>query len=212
MSDARASGSNEAEVRQWAARIKSDGSLGDWESDLTSHANGLDLLRALAAHEDPLVRGWAGWAAIKAFGTAGSALALALTRDRDADVREAAREDLLELDPSVADRFRGEWHGTLRKGKDRFGEDAAAMWNLVRHPDADTAEVLRSYGLRNIAAGTEGRIPIALADFLDDPSSIARRVSAHDHDWMPWLVRVAVRLPIDDVRIVLERAREQAAA
>jgi hypothetical protein len=34
-------------------------------------------------------------------------------------------------------------------------------------------------------------MPNVLADYIEDPRSLARRITQHDHEWMFWLVEAA---------------------
>jgi hypothetical protein len=77
------------------------------------------------------------------------------------------------------------------------GPGGAAMWRLVRLRDRESAAVFRVFANKQEHGPYyDHRMPMVLADYLDDPDSIVRRIKSHDHEWMLWLVLAAARLGV----------------
>lgn len=191
---------NPNEVEAWARRVQAyDGAdayrdiLAELRSD---RAYAAALFDRLAEHRDPIVRAWAGTAAREIYGRDGVPLLLRLTEDRDADVRDSARQDLVEIDPEFIRQMLPSLRHVLQRGKDPFGEDKAAMWRVARLRDPDSVQILRDYASRNDPRHYAHRMPSVLAAYIEDPASVAERIRRHDHDWMLWLVDAASLLPV----------------
>ena len=191
---------NQKDVDSWARRVQAyEGAdayrdiLAELRSD---QAYAMALFDRLAEHRDPIVRAWAGTAAKEIYGRDSVPLLLRLTEDRDADVRDSAREDLIEIDPEFLRQMLPSLRRVLKRGKDPFGEDKAAMWRVARLRDAESVPILRDYASRNDPGHYAHRMPLVLAAYIEDPASVAERIKHHDHDWMFWLVDAASLLPV----------------
>jgi hypothetical protein len=152
------------------------------------------VLEQLAGHRDPVVRAWAGTAAKDVFGDEAVPLLTRLMRDRDADVRDVAREDLIALDPMFEQTLLPAMRKVLQRRKDPWGEDKAAMWRVARLRDRESASILRDYANHFESRHYHHRMPLVLAAYIEDPTSLARRIREHDHDSMFWLLEAARRL------------------
>jgi hypothetical protein len=190
------------EVEAWASRVQAYEGATAYRRILTELSVDRDyaaaLLERLADHRDPIVRSWAGTAAMEILGRGAVPLLFRLTNDRDGDVRDGAREDLIAIDPDFVQQMLPSLRQVLKRGKDPFGEDKAAMWRLARLRDPESVSILREYASRNDPRDYAYRMPLVLADYIEDPTSIARRIRDHDHEWMFWLVDAASLLPVPD--------------
>lgn len=191
---------SQKEVDAWARRIRAyEGAdahrdiLAELRSD---QAYATVLFDRLAEHRDPIVRAWAGTAAKEIYGSHSVPLLLGLTEDRDADVRDSARQDLIEVDPEFLRQILPSLRRVLERGKDPFGEDKAAMWRVARLRDPESMPILRDYASRSDPRHYAHRMPLVLAAYIEDPTSVAERIRHHDHDWMFWLVEAASLLPV----------------
>lgn len=71
------------------------------------------------------------------------------------------------------------------------------MWQLAMARDRHSVPILRGYAERQSSQRySPYRTPTILADYIEDPSSILRRIREHDHDWMWWLWEAATMLEI----------------
>jgi hypothetical protein len=190
------------EIESWARRALEDRGARGHGEDLAELVRdpdrGLAILSALGNHPDRDVRGWAGALASLAFGPAAVPLLKRLVNDPDADNRDAARQDLESIDPAFLLVMLPDLRSVLLHRRDKWGEDRAAMWRVARVRDTASVEILRRYAQHYPSTDYHHRMPLVLADYIEDPERIADRIRAHDHDWMFWLVEAAARLPVPD--------------
>lgn len=71
-----------------------------------------------------------------------------------------------------------------------------AMWGAARLLDRESVPLLREFALRRDLSAYTRKMALALADYIEDPPSICRRIREHDHDSMFWLVEAASILQI----------------
>jgi hypothetical protein len=146
-------------------------------------------LSELSDHPSFEVRSWVPRAARLALGQEGLTIIKRATHDRDPDIRDAAIEELVALDPREADFLVPELRRRLRSG-DTY-EPVAAMWTLAQigAKDAlgDVEEVARSADRPWHRKAAE----IAVLALRGDGEEIARRIRDHDHDSVPWLAEAA---------------------
>ncbi len=191
---------NPNEVDAWARRVQTYRDAEAYRDILAElsrdQAHAMALFDHLVQHRDPIVRAWAGTAAKELYGRGSAPLLLRLTEDREADVRDSAREDLVEIDPEFSRQMLPSLRRVLKRGKDPFGEDKAAMWRVARLRDPESAQILRDYASRKDSRHYAHRMPMVLAAYIEDPALVAERIRAHDHDWMFWLVEAASLLPV----------------
>lgn len=188
------------EVDAWAERILTyEGEEGhrtliaELESDREfAHV----LLDQLGQHRETVVRMWAADTAKALFGLDAISFLTRLTKDSHPDVRDVAREDLIDLDPALEEAMLPKLRKVLERAKDPWGEDRAAMWRVARLRDQASVPILRAYGARHDPRYYHHRMPLVLADYIEDPPSIPRRIGEHDHDWMWWLWEAAKLLDI----------------
>lgn len=197
-------------VEAWARRIRGYESEAEYHALLaelrSDPAFAAALLDRLAEHRDPIVRGWAGTAARLLFGGEAVPLLTRLLEDRDPDIRDGARDDLVAIDPMFERTFLPTYRRILGRRADPWGEDQRAMYHLARARDPEAVPLLRAYAAHYDARYWHNRTPLVLADYIEDPGSVARRILAHDHDFMFWLVDAAMILGIEDARETLEAA------
>lgn len=169
------------DVAAWAKRVKS------YDGD-TEHRQILDqlaidpsatlaLLDALTGHADPIVRSWAGTTAAEVLGADAIPLLHRLRADRDSDVRDSAREDLIGLDPTFLQTLLPDYRRALRRRKDPWGADATAMFAVARARDREAIPLLRDYAAQYEARYWHNRMPLVLADYIEDPTSVTQRTA-----------------------------------
>jgi hypothetical protein len=194
----------------WARRIRSyEGEVAYRELIITLKAdppNASLLLDRLAELPDPVVRAWAGTAAVEVLGQDAIPLLTRLQRDRDPDVRDVARQDLVAIDPAFERSFFPQYRRALRRRADPWGEDRVAMHTLSRARDPEAAPLLREYAAHYEPRYWHNRMPLVLADYIEDPESVTRRIRDHDHDFMYWLVEATAMLDIPDAEDALTEA------
>lgn len=91
------------------------------------------VLDELSRHESARVRVWVPGAAARILGEGGVRLVLSMTRDREDDVREAAVEALLALDPQAARTIAPDLRRRLHSGD--VGQRIGAAWALAELGD-----------------------------------------------------------------------------
>jgi len=155
---------------------------------------GLAALTALSEHSSQVVRVWAGGVARKEFGRDAVPLLLAMATNRFAETRDFAMQDLEAIDPELLRPFIPEMRRTFRRSKDLYGPGGAAMWRLVRLGDRESAALFREFAAKRDAGRYDHRMPLLLADYLEDPTSLVRRIRAHHHAWLLWLAKAVASL------------------
>jgi hypothetical protein len=197
-------------VDAWARRVltyEGEAAYRQLLEELTANrAAARDLLERLASFRDPIVRAWAGSAAVAVLGRDAIPLVARLLKDRDADVRAIAQEDLVGLDPDFEHTFLPDYRRALKRRKAPWGGDRKAMFALARARDADAVPLLRQYASHYEPPYWHNRMPLVLADYIEDPTSVSRRIRDHDHAFMFWLVDASAILGIDDA----EKAKAEA--
>lgn len=197
----------------WAHRILAYESAPEYRQLLdelaASPTKAQELLAGLAQFRDPVVRAWAGSAAKEVFGREAVPLLTRLLKDRDPDVRDGARQDLVELDPGFESTFFPDYRRALRGRKDPWGEDRSAMFHLARARDPEAVALLRDYASHYESRYWHNRMPLVLADYIEDPTSVMRRIRNHDHEFMFWLVLATVVLDIADAQVGLVEALDR---
>jgi hypothetical protein len=84
------------------------------------------------------------------------------------------------------------------------------MYRLARFRDAPSADLFRAFAAKQDPPWFAHRMPIVLADYIEDPASVPRRIRGHDHDWMFWLAEAASLLDIEDGEPALSVCAETA--
>jgi hypothetical protein len=152
-------------------------------------AQAKDVFDELASAGRFFVRQWVALEAPAILGRRAVPLLLRLTRDRHEDVRMDAVNELVELDREAAAQLAPALRRQLRS-RDVY-EPIVAMRALMLVGDTEDADEMRraaaesDYPFHRLAAGA-----YALALEGDD-EELARRIEAHQHDAMPWLVVAA---------------------
>jgi len=205
---------NSNDVSEWARRIQDYEGQEAYQALLSElradSVFAFALLDRLAEHQDPVVRMWAGDAEKEIFGRDAVPLLLRLSKDSNPDVRDSARETLIEIDPDFLQAMLPSLRKVLKQRKDLFGEDRAAMWRVAKVRDQESVPLLRAYA--KSYEGQHGgrhygyRMPLVLADYIETPPVIAERIRAHDHDFMYWLVMAASVLPVPGAAEAFEYA------
>lgn len=119
-----------------------------------------------------------------------------VSKDSHAEVRNAARTHLLSLDPASGLKLASGLVRVLERAESGSGETDLAIWTLAWLGDPDGASALRRFAGRFPTNYFEHRMALVLAESIERPDSVARRIREHDHDWMFWLVEAATLLPI----------------
>jgi hypothetical protein len=168
------------------------------------------ILDELSRHKNVDVRSWVGWATPQVLGDGGVYVLMGLTRDRDPAVRDAAIDELVELDPDAARRL---LPGLRRRLRSRDAhEPVAAMWTLAELGDRGSLPAIR-----RIAAGEgldypfQARVAEVVCLVLEErEDEIVRRMRAHDHGQMQSLATAARVLGTDAARSALEQCAAEA--
>ena len=148
------------------------------------------ILVELAHHRDPQVRGWASWGAASVLGRDAVPLLLALARDRDADVRDIAVTDLLDVDPTALEILVPSLRKQLRS-KDYYAPISAA-WTLARLGDSGSADAIEELSRDDTRDLWQRLATSVIVTLLREGSSgVVTRVRAHEHGSMQWLVTAA---------------------
>jgi hypothetical protein len=186
------------EVEAFAARVKRAWNRPAYErlrADLRSRPDrGKALLEALTRHRSQEVCVWAAGVARHDLGPDAIPILVSMAHDRRTATRDAAMQDLEAIDPELLRPFVPDMRHIFNRSKDLNSEGRAAMWRLARLRDAESAELFRRYAESRNPASYDHRMPMVLADYVEDPTSLVRRLKAHDHDWTFWVARAAKSL------------------
>lgn len=195
------------EAVAFASRVKRARTASSYRrlaDDLASRPDhGVAMLQALMLQPSRDVRGWSANTARRELGADAVPLLVELARSRRIGDREDALQQLGAIDLELVRPFIPELRRMVRGDKDLSGPGKAAMWNLARLRDGESAELFRSVAAKFDDDWYKHRMPLVLADYLDDRSSIVRRISAHDHDWMFWIAEAARLLDPPDAEPAL---------
>jgi hypothetical protein len=163
------------------------------------------ILDELSRHDSVDVRAWVAWATPQVLGDGGSFVLMGLARDRDREVRDAATEELVALDPDAAGRLVPALRRRLRSHEAR--ESVTAMWTLAELRDRDSAPAIRRIAeTPDLEHAFHARVAEVVCLVLDDrEDEVLWRLRAHDHDYMPWLATAARVLGTDAARSALEQ-------
>jgi hypothetical protein len=129
-----------------------------------------------------------------------------LMDDASGDVRDSARQDLIAIDPAQEERLLPTLRRILRRRTDPWGEDRAAMWRVARLRDRASVPILRAYATASQPPHYHHRMSLVLADYIEDPSSVAVRIASHDHECMFWLLEATALLPQSETREAIDAA------
>jgi HEAT repeat protein len=165
------------------------------------------LLRQLASHGDPTVRGWALSAIGETIGTSGMDIVRAHAKsDRDSDVRDIAIQALLVLDIDAARSLIPVYRRRLRSS-DRY-EPVTAMWALAAIGDTSCLDEIRALG-EAATRGLHKHTATVVCMILEGRShDVLAAIQGHNHDLMPWLVKGARIIATPEARRVLEECAE----
>jgi HEAT repeat protein len=138
------------------------------------------LLTELARYEDPTVRDWAGWAAVRHL-PAASAVALLelLIEDADADVRMEALRSLVDLDPAWARRLVPRYLAALR-GRET-PETVDAIWRLTQFREGSALPPLRELAERAKQPVVRNNARIAVLVLEGREEELISGLQGHDH-------------------------------
>lgn len=80
------------------------------------------------------------------------------------------------------------------------------MIKLARVLDPEAPALPRAYAAKFNPGWYPDRMAMVLAEYVEDPVSVVRRIATHDHDWMFWLLQAASVLDVSDYDAALETA------
>ena len=172
---------------------------------------GVALLRMLMKHRSNQAGFWAAGVARELFGAAAVPWLLEMADDRRTFARDTAMQELAEIDVGLLRPLIPSMQRILLRSKPPaalYSAGGAAMWRLVRLRDQESAPVLRRFAAQQDPRTYDHRMPMVLADYLDDPTSLLRRIKNHDHEWMLWLAMAAAQLELPGVEDALEEGAE----
>jgi hypothetical protein len=161
------------------------------------------ILDELSRHDSADVRAWVAWAAPQVLGEGGSSVLMGLTRDRDPDVREAAIDELVTLDPDAARRLVPALRRRLRSTEAR--EPVSAMWTLAELGDRSSLPAIRRLAeAKDLEHPFNARVAEIVCLLLEERGDeVLWRLRAHDHDYTPWLATAARVLGTESARAAL---------
>jgi hypothetical protein len=168
------------------------------------------VLDELSRHSNADVRGWVSWAIPEVLEDGGAYILLGLTRDRDPAVRDGAIEELVALDPDLAQKLVPSLRRRLRS---RDAQEAVtAMWTLAELGDRDSLPLIRRIAEADKLDHPHQRLSAEVACTLlgDRPEDALDGLRAHDHERMPWLATAARILGTPEARLALENCARDA--
>jgi hypothetical protein len=168
------------------------------------------ILDELSRHRDPDVRGWVVWATPEVLGDGGVYVLVGLTRDRDAEVRDAAIEELVALDADAARKLIPSLRRRLRSRD--ADEPVTAMWTLAQLHDRESLPQVRRIAEAEGRDHPWQRMPAEVVTLLlqDRGDEILGAIRAHDHERMPWLAAGARILATEEARETLRECARSA--
>jgi hypothetical protein len=202
------------EVERFATRIKrawSGPAYRKLREEIRAQPDGgVALLRALANHRSQVIRVWAGGVARLDLGADAIPLLQEMAQNRSTETRDAAMQDLEAIDPELLRPFVRDMRRIFGRSKTLYSPGGAAMWRLAKLRDPESAALFRRYAAKRNPAWYDHRMPMVLADYIDDSMSVARRLREHDHAWTLWLATAARLLNVhgaeDALRVGSERS------
>lgn len=161
------------------AAIDSEDASAALVADLRTIGGGARLLAELAANNSLDVRAYVADHAADVLGTGAVAILLTLSRDRSADVRSIAMEELIALSPSDARRLGPSLRRLVSRGG--YFDRIFAMWQLVRINDGEAIRLLEEVAARE-PLSEHGAVAETAALLLHGRDGEVRaRLLAHDH-------------------------------
>lgn len=162
------------------------------------------ILDELTRHENADVRAWVAWAAPQVLGEGGVYVLMGMTRDRDRDVRDAAIEELVALDPDAARRLVPALRRRLRSREAH--EPVSAMWTLAELGDTGSLPAIRRIAQsERLDYPFQAHVAEVVCLVLEGrEDEIVEGLRAHDHGRMPWLATGARVLGTESARSALE--------
>jgi len=178
-----------------------------WFTDLKStlaedQDGGMQLLERLSHRPEYTVRAWVSGVAADVFHRDSVPLLLRLARDRYEIVRSCALAPLLDLDPQAAkgladmlrERLRRHRPDIPGRRRDDEAEATQIIWALARLQAGEALRELRVYMERPDSDPHNVRLASAISTYLDEgEEGVARRVLAHDHEYVLPLCQVSWR-------------------
>ncbi len=200
----------DADVEDFAGRLKlarSGGSYRRLRDELRDKPDrGTRLLAALMKHRSQKVRSWSANVARKDLGRDAIPLLVEMATDRRLANRDEAMQQLEAIDLELLRPFVPDMRRIFRTAKDLYSPGGAAMWRLVRLGDRESATLFRAFAAGRNPSWYDHRMPLVLADYLADPTTLVQRIIGHDHDWMPVITTAARQLDVPGVDAALRDA------
>lgn len=166
------------------------------------------VLDELSRHASARVRAWVPRAAARILEEGGSRLILSMTRDRDDDVREAAVDALLALDPEAARTIAPDLRRRLYSSD--VGQRMGAAWALAEL--GDRRSLARLAEQEREAATPEERSAARAASLVleKDEGAVISGLTAGEADEAPALARAARLLGTPATLAALEECARSA--
>jgi hypothetical protein len=172
---------------------------------ITGDPVGVDLLKELSGHPDPVVRAWVVDRSAKSTDPASrSGLLRKLARDRDSDVADVAIENLIDLGDRgdrafvIAALVRN-----LRSAS--FGTNRFGLWSLARLRAREALPAIDDFRADSRNAWKEKAGGVAAAVIEGRDTDILAVLRGHDHERMQWLAIAAGLIGTDDARDALRQ-------
>lgn len=133
-----------------------------------------------------------------------------MAHDRRIGTRDMAMQELAAIDLELIRPFIPAMRTTFRHAERLIsGAGGAAMWRLARLRDSPSATLFRIYAVRRDPRWYDHGMPMVLADYIDDPRTLVRRIAAHDHPSMFWLATATHALDPPDGEQTLRTAASE---
>ncbi|HSL34347.1 MAG TPA: hypothetical protein VK871_11900 [Candidatus Limnocylindrales bacterium] len=189
---------SDPDVESFAGRIRQTFSRSGYRrlrADLSGRSDrGAALLSALMRHTSQDVRSWAANVARKDLGRDAIPCLEEMARSPRIADQDEAMQQLEAIDRELLRPFIPAMRRIFRRSTDLSGPGGAAMWRLVRLGDRDSATLFRAFAEGRDPRWYEHRMPLVLADRIEQPGSLVQRIASHDHEWMLWLATAARQL------------------
>ena len=188
-------GPTPAEIDRWAREIAKAESGPEYRALVDrlrrDPVGSRPILEALITHRSDEVALWATNVLRKVFGAASAPTLTSLARTARGLRRIDAFQQLEAIDPELLRGLLPELRTTFLKSPNPTMDARLVMFQLARLRDRQSADIFRRVAAHQNRAWYAHGMPMVLADYIDDPDSLARRIVAHDHDRMTWLTTAA---------------------
>jgi hypothetical protein len=186
-----------ARLEAWIQELRAGIELDNEETqrfvaDLRDAPDRVGLFGVLAHDQNAEVRGWAATIAQEVLGAEALPSLLEMSRsDPDEDNRGIARAAVEDLDPEALGFVVDDMLRDLERANNAAGGAIQSMLTLARYRHPAGPPALRAFAARFKPGLYAHEMPLVLADYIENPDAITRRVREHDHEHMFWVAEAA---------------------